>query len=316
MQRPQNTAPDREADQKNTISEVTRRAIVDVITLGRQWSGALNEVDFLARLYNLDKMPSTDYRPEYDTAKKDIWKHRVMNSDWPDDWVFTDSRFNLLHSTDLEFVKFLCETIHPIVRPSVSEVKEMAHEFNSHLTVDGWKISAVKEISGKPVFAGSRITGASELHIQQAKAAAQKLTGQYVQQQIRRIEESIDKDPELAIGTAKEFLESICSTILAERGASIDKGTDLPALLKLTVSHIKVLPDGVSEVPHAEKTIKVLLSNLMSIGHQVAELRNAYGTGHGKATGHVGLGKHHARLMVGTAATLAAFLFDCHRGTD
>ena len=307
---------ERQPNPENTITQVTRRAIIDYLTLGHQWSGALNEDDFLARLYDLDNMPSTDYRSEYDTAKKDIWKHRVLNSDWPDDWVFTDSRFNLLHAADSEFVKFLCEAIHPIVRPSASEAANMAYEFNSHLVIDGWKISVVKEISGKPVFAGRRLVDVSQLHIEQAKAAAEKMTGQYIQQQIRRIEESIDKDPELAIGTAKEFLESFCSTILAERGISVDKDIDLPALVKLTVSQLKVLPDGISEVPHAEKTIKVLLSNLMSIGHQMAELRNAYGTGHGKTTGHIGLGKHHARLAVGAAATLAGFLFDCHQGAE
>jgi hypothetical protein len=36
----------------------------------------------------------------------------------------------------------------------------------------------------------------------------------------------------------------------------------------------------------------------------------------GKTTGHIGLGKHHARLAVGAAATLAGFLFDCHQGAE
>jgi hypothetical protein len=40
-------------------------------------------------------MPSTDHRHEFNTAAKDIWKHRVINSDWSDYWVFADSRFAL-----------------------------------------------------------------------------------------------------------------------------------------------------------------------------------------------------------------------------
>jgi hypothetical protein len=307
---------DQQAAQKNTITQVTRRAIADILTLSYHWSGALPEDDFLARLYDLDNMPSTDYRTEYNTAKKDIWKHRVVNSDWSNDWVFTDSRFNLLHAADAEFVRFLCETVHPIVRPSPDEALEMVNAFNTYLLVDGWKISVVNEISGKLVFAGRRLADLTQLHIEQAREAAQQLTGEYIQQQIRRMEESVDKDPELAIGTAKEFLESFCGTILAERGVPVDKRLDLPALVRLTVGQLNVLPHGVSEVPHAEKTIKVLLNNLMSIGHQLAELRNAYGTGHGKTTEHVGLSKHHARLAVGAAAALAAFLFDCHKGGD
>jgi hypothetical protein len=307
---------DPEAVQNNTITEVTRRSIVDLLTLSHQWSGALNEDDFLARLYDLDNMPSTDYRAEFNTAKKDIWKHRVVNSDWSDGWVFTDSRFNLLHASDAEFVRFLCETIHPIVRPPTDEALKMAEEFNSCLLIDGWKISVVKEISGKPVFAGRQLADVSSLHLDQAKAVAQKLTGQYIQQQVKRMEESIDKDPELAIGTAKEFLETLCATILSERGIPVDKDIHLPALVKLTVSQLKVLPDEVSNIPHAEKTVSVLLNNLMSIAQRLAELRNAFGTGHGKSTEYVGLRKHHARLAVGAAATLAAFLFDCHQGAN
>jgi hypothetical protein len=42
----------------------------------------------------------------------------------------------------------------------------------------------------------------------------------------------------------------------------------------------------------------------------IAELRNEYGTGHGKASGQGGLGPRHARLAVGAASTLAAFLFE------
>jgi hypothetical protein len=41
------------------------------------WSGDLDEPDFLARLYPLEKMPSTGRR--YDTTGRDIFQHRVLN---------------------------------------------------------------------------------------------------------------------------------------------------------------------------------------------------------------------------------------------
>ena len=49
-----------------------------------------------------------------------------------------------------------------------------------------------------------------------------------------------------------------------------------------------------------------------SISNQLAELRNLFGTGHGKLTHHVGLEKRHAKLAVSAAATLALFLFESH----
>lgn len=120
----------------SSITEVTRRAIMDYLSVWRHRSGALTEDDSLGRLYDLNRMPSTDYRREYDTAAKDIWQHRVRNSDWSDDWVFTDSRFDLLHGPDEPFLKFLAETVHPIVRPDTADAETMVAEYNTTLSVD------------------------------------------------------------------------------------------------------------------------------------------------------------------------------------
>lgn len=294
----------------NTITEVTRRAIIDYLCVGRHWSGALPEDDFLGRLYDLNRMPSTDYRRDYDTAAKDIWKHRVMNSDWSDDWVFTDSRFDLLHGPDDPFLKFLAETVHPIVRPDTPDAEAMVAEYNIALAVDGWEMHPVRRISNKPVFGCRQLLATP--HLEEAKRVAERLTGPYIAQQIRRMQEAADADPELAIGTAKEFLESICKTILTERGAPPSKTEDLPALVRSTIKNLPIVPPVLAGQAPAEKTITVLLNNLGSIGQQLAELRNQFGTGHGRATAHVALPARHAKLAIGAAATLAVFLYESH----
>jgi hypothetical protein len=46
----------------------------------------------------------------------------------------------------------------------------------------------------------------------------------------------------------------------------------------------------------------------------MAELRNGYGSGHGKPNEFVGLEKKHARLAVTTAGALAAFVLECDPG--
>lgn len=297
--------------QENTITEVTRRAIIDYLSVGRHWSGALPEGDFLGRIYDLKRMPSTDYRREYDTAAKDIWKHRVMNSDWPDDWVFTDGRFDLLFGRDEPFLKFLAETVNPIVRPDTEDALAMVAEYNSALNVDGWEIYPVKKISAKPVFGYRRLLG-TPLHLEEAKRVAERLTGPYIAQQIRRLQEAADADAELAIGTAKEFLESICKTILGERGTPAGKNADLPAIVRATIKSVDIVPPELAGQPQLQKTVTVLLNNLGSIGHQLAELRNQYGTGHGRPTDHMGLPARHAKLAIGAAAALAVFLYECH----
>ena len=50
------------------------------------------------------------------------------------------------------------------------------------------------------------------------KEQAKVLNAKHLAEQIRRMESSIEADPSLAIGTAKELIETCCKTILAERG--------------------------------------------------------------------------------------------------
>ena len=114
------------------ITEVTRRNISDALVLNNvNWSGRFEEQQFLARLYDVSGMPSTDHR--YSTASEDIWKHRVMNTDWSEDWVFYDSRFNLINAPDEEFIRFLCEMLHPAVQSRTEEVERIRVLINEHL---------------------------------------------------------------------------------------------------------------------------------------------------------------------------------------
>lgn len=130
--------------------------------------------------------------------------------------------------------------------------------------------------------------------------------------QIRRIEESVEVDPSLAIGTAKEMIETCCKTILAERGIEIAGSPDIPSLTKQTLKVLRLVPEGVQDHRRGADVIKRILSNLGSIGNGLAELRGLYGTGHGQHGKAAGLSPRHAKLAVGAAATLAIFLFETH----
>lgn len=146
----------------NEITEVTRRNIVDYLTTsGASWAGRLPEDEFLARLYDLSSFRSTDYR--ISSAAGDIRQHRLSFSDWTDDWVFYDARFNLLRGSDEAFLRFLCETIHPVVRPDSTEAREFAKEYSKELKIDGWQIVEGRQISGRPVFVAERIHGRASI---------------------------------------------------------------------------------------------------------------------------------------------------------
>jgi AbiJ N-terminal domain 3 len=110
----------------------------------------LEKPDFLARIYDLDKA-STD--PRFKNGLGDIWQHRVNNpQDWPDDWVFTDTRFDLQHGDDELVLQFLAEVLHPIVRSDEEEVAQLLKSFNQALARDGYELYAAEWISGHAVY--------------------------------------------------------------------------------------------------------------------------------------------------------------------
>lgn len=147
------------------------------------------------------------------------------------------------------------------------------------------------------------------------KQKAQSLDANHLAEQIRRMEDSVETDPSLAIGTAKELIETCCKTILAERGQEISGTPDIPTLTKATLKELNLVPEGVPNAARGADVIKRLLSNLSTVGHGLAELRGLYGTGHGQHGSTSGLTARHAKLAVGAASTLAVFLFETHAQT-
>ncbi len=302
-----------ETQSDRSISEITRRNIFDAIhDENIAWWGRLSEVEFLSRLYDISSLPSHDHR--FSSASEDIWQHRENNpEDWPDDWIFTDPRFDLLHSSDEAFLRFLCEMVHPVVRTDAQEVERLVTMFNHHLANDGWEIVPRTQISGRPVFAARRLIVEGIPTPGLVKSLVEILSAQYVTQQITRMEAAIESDPELAIGTAKEFVETICKTILRECGVAVSSNVDLPQLVKQVRDQLDLLPEDIPEKAKGAKTIKRVLSNLGTMAQGLAELRGLYGSGHGKHAKVRGLQPRHARLAVGAAATLAVFLFETYQ---
>ena len=294
------------------LSEATRRDIVDSIALeGVAWSGRLEEPDFLARLFDLKSLSSTDSR--FPDAYGDIWQHRVNNYDWDESWVFTDSRFNLLHGPDEMFLRFLCETLHPVVRTDPEEVERLRQSYNLLLQQDGYEIVPKAHMAGRAVFTAREIRLRGATAVAPLKERFHGTDTDYVLRQITRMEAAVDNDPGLAIGTAKELVETVCKTILSERGVDAEANPDLPKLVKLTAKELKLTPDHIRDDVKASESIRRLLSNLATITNGVAELRNHYGTGHGKEARTKGLSPRHARLAVGAASTLAVFLVETHQ---
>jgi hypothetical protein len=133
-----------------------------------------------------------------------------------------------------------------------------------------------------------------------------------LQRQIERMKSSVEDDPGLAIGTAKELIETTCKTILSDHGIDIDENLEITKLVKEARKILGLVPESIPSAAKGAKTIQRLLSNMGAVAQGLSELRNLYGTGHGKHGKAKGLSPRHARLAVGSAATLATFLLETH----
>lgn len=134
----------------------------------------------------------------------------------------------------------------------------------------------------------------------------------YLQSQINRMEAAVESDPALAIGTAKELIETCCKTILEDRGKSLGANPDMSELTRATFKQLKLTRDDVPQATQGAESIRRVLSNLGSISNELNRLRGLYGTGHGQTASTYVLSPRHARLAIGASATLVRFLFESH----
>jgi hypothetical protein len=135
-----------------------------------------------------------------------------------------------MNGDDETLLTVLCETMHPVVRPDPTEAERMCQLYN--------QIVEKTRLSGKPVYIGRYVGIAATPAITSARDTLGGTDPGYVAQQITRMEAAVASDPALAIGTAKELVETCCKTILSTRSVTFSRSADLPELVKLTVKEL------------------------------------------------------------------------------
>ena len=148
------------------------------------------------------------------------------------------------------------------------------------------------------------IDTANELKIQ--------FSSDYLSKQIDIMLDMQEKNPTEAIGKVKELIESCCKTILEGLGIQYDKNWDLNKLSGQTMLQLGLMPDNIKGTNSVDIIAKALLGNLQQVALRMAELRNPYGSGHGKSASFKSLPVRYARLAVGSSITLVRFLWDTY----
>lgn len=113
----------------------------------------IEAIDFFDKVLDLRLLPTTDSRPEYNDAYKDLKQHYINNSDWSLEYIFLEHpHFKFLDSDDI-FTKLLNLIISPKVNSNEDDIKFFYHSINSILKLDKleYKIQSYDD-SNLPIY--------------------------------------------------------------------------------------------------------------------------------------------------------------------
>ncbi len=157
-----------------------------------------------------------------------------------------------------------------------------------------------------------RLEGGSSVIAKTADSLKGKFSSEYMSQQIELMVSMQSTNPTNAIGMAKELIESCCKTILEDLGIAWSKTDDVPQLTNKTMDALNLLPASVQATDQGADAVKAVLGNLRAIPSKLAEIRNPFGSGHGKSASFQGLEERHAKLAVGSSITFVDFIWSTY----
>lgn len=199
--------------------------------------------------------------------------------------------------------------------------EKMEYEFNKDYEDDGWWGSTSRyndkyaQLYQKCKAVVDRLDGSTVAIAQTAKGLKAKFSSDYLSRQIDLMVQMQTSDPTNAIGMAKELIESCCKTILDEKGITYTKNDDVPQLADKTMDALNLLPANIQPTDRGADAIKAVLGNLRAIPTKLAEIRNPFGSGHGKSASFKGLEVRHAKLAVGSSITFVDFIWSSYEAS-
>lgn len=127
------------------------------------------------------------------------------------------------------------------------------------------------------------------------------------------LEQAIWDEPGLAFDLAKTLVESVCKTVLNDRGILFAKDDDLPKLYRTVTTYLPLLPASASSDVAARDSVKRALGGMSAALIGICELRNAHGfASHGSASERGTLESTEALLAAQAADAIVGFLYANH----
>lgn len=119
-----------------------------------------------------------------------------------------------------------------------------------------------------------------------------------IQDHLRRLGDSVDSDPRLAVSTAKALIESTAKCVLTARGQEYSRAASVPKLVNAAQESLGLAAKSVSD---EDRALRQALQSLVTLTQSVTEIRNQVGIDHGAEEVPTWVRPRHARLVVGAA---------------
>lgn len=151
--------------------------------------------------------------------------------------------------------------------------------------------------------------GGSSAIVKTADDLKGKFSSEYMSLQIELMVSMQSTNPTNAIGHAKEFIESCCKAILDELGIEWSKNDVVPQLTNKVMGTLNLLPANIQETDQRGGCYKGGFSKFKMIPTKLEEIRNPFGSGHGKNASFQGLEECYVKLAVGSSITFSDFIW-------
>lgn len=135
----------------------------------------------------------------------------------------------------------------------------------------------------------------------------------HIERQVVALEAAVSDNAGLVFDLARTLVESVCRTVLHERGIEYQDTDDLPQLFRAVGGQLPMLPPEASTEAEARKSLLKTLGGLQTTIQGICELRNAYGfASHGAGEPRSDLETAQSLLVAEAADAIVGFLYRMH----
>ena len=159
----------------------------------------------------------------------------------------------------------------------------------------------------KIVYEDGGLTMSGTVDLEAVEDASMLIDPTVLREHITRIQESVESDPAQALGSAKELIETAAKLVLDHCDENPEQYKSVQQLAKAATKCLGLDADSIDQALRGAKSMKRVLAGLAQIVSGMAELRNLYGTGHGRHR-PTAIQSRHGQLGVNAAAAWVVFV--------